>query len=155
MVYCKFYFGGQVQKEIIEIQLAGDERTLAQLCSLACAPETLCTIIAISPQKVVGPLYWGAMLNVLIVQDQAWYLLREANRSLLSEFLRAVSEQTRVFYIADKIHFVKSMPLEAAAEYLINVQPCLLTAHNLERLKLIAMPSNGEVIRLAEPINVA
>ena len=144
-----------MNKEIIEIQLANDERTLAQLCSLACAPETLCTIIAISPQKVVGPLYWGAMLNVLIVQDQAWYLLREASRSLLSDFLLAVSEQKRVFYIADKIHFVKNMPLEDAADYLINVQPCLLTAHNLARLKLTAIPNNGEVIRLAEPINIS
>lgn len=144
-----------MNKEIIEIQLANDKRTLAQLCSLACAPETLCTIIAISPQKVVGPLYWGAMLNVLIVQDQAWYLLREASRSLLSDFLLAVSEQKRIFYIADKVHFVKSLSPEAAAEYLINVQPCLLTTHNLARLKLIAMPSNGEAIRLAEPINIS
>ncbi len=144
-----------MQKEIIEIQLAGNEQTLVQLCSLACAPETLCTIIAISPQKVVGSLYWGAMLNVLIVQDQAWYLLREADRNLLSYFLRAVREQTRVFYIADKIHFVKDMSLEAAAEYLINVQPCLLTANNLDRLKLIAIPNTGEAIRLAEPINIS
>lgn len=143
-----------MHKDIIEIQAAGDERTLAQLCALACAQETLCTIIAISPQKVVGPLYWGAMLNVLIVQDQEWYMLREANRCLLNDFLRVVREQARVFYIADKIHFVRDMALEEAAEYLINVQPCLLTTQTMARLTLTAMPNHGEAIRLAEQINI-
>jgi hypothetical protein len=144
-----------VDKEIIEIQLGSDGRTAAQLSTLACAPETLCTIIAISPQKVVGPLYWGAMLNVLIVQDRAWYLLREANRSLLLDFLPVVREQKRVFFIADKINFIKNMSLDEAADYLINVQPCLLTSHNFERLKMASLPNTGEAIRLAEPINAS
>lgn len=139
---------------MIEIQLGSDERTSSQLCSLACAAETLCTIIAISPQKVVGPLYWGAMLNVLIVQDRTWYLLREANRSVLLNFLPAVMAQKRVFFIADKINFIKHMPMDEAAEYLINVQPCLLTNSNMARLKMTSMPSSGEAIRLAEPINL-
>jgi hypothetical protein len=103
----------------------------------------------------VGPLYWGAMLNVLIVQDRAWYLLREANRSLLNEFLPVVRDQKRVFFIADKINFIKNMPPHEAAEYLINVQPCLLTNHNVDRLQLISIPNTGEAIRLAEPINIS
>ncbi|MBM5570597.1 MULTISPECIES: hypothetical protein [Deefgea] len=143
-----------MDKEIIEIQLASHGRTSAQLSTLACAPETLCTIIAISPQKVVGPLYWGAMLNVLIVQDRAWYLLREANRSLLDDFLPLVVEHKRFFYIADKINFIKHLSVSDAAEYLINVQPCLLTTHNMARLKAVATPNTGEAIRLAEPFFV-
>ena len=144
-----------MDKEIIEIQLGSDGRTAAQLSTLACAPETLCTIIAISPQKVVGPLYWGAMLNVLIVQDRAWYLLREANRSLLQDFLPVVREQKRVFFIADKINFIKNMSLDEAADYLINVQPCLLTSYNFERLRAASVPNTGEAIRLAVPINAS
>lgn len=144
-----------MDKEIIEIQLGSDERTSAQLSTLACAPETLCTIIAISPQKAVGPLYWGAMLNMLIVQDREWYLLREASRSVLLDFLPLMSEQKRVFFIADKINFIKHLTTGEAADYLINVQPCLLTSHNMARLKVIATPNTGEAIQLAEPFNRA
>ena len=144
-----------MDKELIEIQLGSDERTATQLATLACAPETLCTIIAISPQKSVGPLYWGAMLNMLIVQDRAWYLLREANRSVLLDFLALLGEQKRVFFITDKINFIKHLSLNDAAEYLINVQPSLLTSQTMARLKAVATPNTGEAIRLAEVINVS
>lgn len=143
-----------MNKEIIEIQLSHNQQTSAQLFALACAPETLCTIIAISPQKVVGPLYWGAMLNVLIVQDKSWYLLREANRSLLDSLLPLVAEHKRFFFIADKVNFIKELPLDDAADYLINVQPCLLTTHNLSKLKAVATPNTGEAIRLAQAMSM-
>ena len=137
---------------IIEIQQASDERTLAQLCAIASQSETLCSIIAFSPQTVVGPLYWGAMLNVLIVQDQHWYLLRDAHRQLLVDLLPVVMTHTRSFFVRNKITSLAAMPLQDAAEYVVNVQPCLLSAHTVEWLKLVAMPNHGEAIRLAEAI---
>jgi hypothetical protein len=138
---------------MIEIQQASDERTLAQLCALADETATICLIIAISPQTVVGPLYWGAMLNVLIVQDQAWYLLRGANRAILSDFLAKVIEHKRSFFIRDKVHSLSELSLADAAQYLINVQPCLLNLNTVERLKITAMPNHGEAIHIAEVNN--
>ncbi|WP_410497807.1 hypothetical protein [Chitinibacter sp. S2-10] len=139
-----------MKRNLHEIAHQPIDETLDQLKALILEPTMVCTILAISPQHLQGKLAWGAHLNVLIVHDQDWHLLRDAPAGILAELLPVIGGIHRIFFVQERIEILKSRTVEQATDYLVGVQPCLLDETTVPQLDAIAEPLHGTAVNLAQ-----
>lgn len=140
-----------MKPNLIELQHSQIARTLVQLSALIHEPEMVCSILAVSPQNIVKGLAWGSHFNALIVHDHHWYLARQIPIELLRSLLPLIEGINRIFFIQQFIQPLGHNSAEEAAQYLVNLQPCLLCKHTWEQLDIMAAPLQGVSCTLAPP----
>jgi hypothetical protein len=140
-----------VKRNLIEIQVGSELRTIAQLSTLIRESNMICAILAISPQSTQGDLAWGSHLHALIVHDPDWYLLRDAHPHQLRELLPVIRGISRVFFVAEHVQILTNFAVQDAADYLVSLQPCILTEKTAQRLLDLAQPAQGTRLHLAQP----
>jgi len=139
-------------KQIIELQSGPDQRLLRQMATLVAESGTLCVIVACAPQTLVARAGWGMVLNVLIVQDETSYLLRDGRAAMLRELTELLLAGGRpAFFVPRRTVPLNDWSVAEAARFLIALPPVLLASDTLVRLRQVAQPMHGEMIELISP----
>ncbi len=142
-----------VSQQITEIQPVTVEQSWRLLAALARSPWTVCSIVAASPVRVENGQAWGLLVQVLIVQEDGWYLVRDALPNSLQELVEGLRGSGRpAFFAAGKVRPLSADSMEDAARHLIGVPPKVMSEGTLQQFYNLFTPSLGETVRFVEPM---
>ncbi len=142
-----------MSQQITEIQPVTVAQSWRLINTLARSPGTVCSIVAAAPERVVGEHAWGLSVQVLIVQEDGWYLLRNAAPVALQELVEGLRQSGRpAFFVTGKVRPLAQDSVEDAAKHLIHVPPRLMSETTLQQFYKLFTPCMGETVRFVEPL---